>query len=289
MGRYASMILSLACGLLAACDGVLVGPVPDHDGGGAWRDAMMDSLPPDGRIKKDRPERRPDARTPDRGKRPPDTRPAPDAAAKPDQSRHKGTLLPSKLKITYYHLAIESEYSGPATEVIRDSSCKAIATVSKKFYDVLCIQGSGKLTDGRVVNYAKTCGCAAACTYGSQVCYVELSPKKFPWGAGAFSNPLVPLRSWAVDKSVIPLKTLLYAPAWDGVKIPKVSGLGGFTHDGCFRADDVGGGIKGWRFDFFSGTSAMYKALEKLPGGPFTSFSAFKVYKNPGRCAHLGP
>lgn len=206
----------------------------------------------------------------------------------PDKNLHKGTLLPQKLKITYYYLAREADYAaGPPNETLVDANCKAIATVSKKFYDALCIEGSGKLKDGRVINYYKSCSCAAKCAYGSRICYKVLDAKKFPWGMGASQNALVPLRSWAVDKGVIPLGTVLYAPAWDGAPIPKQDGLGGFTHDGCFRADDVGGGIKGFHYDFFAGTMALYKALSKISNGKYKTYNTFTVYRDAGRCAHL--
>ena len=205
----------------------------------------------------------------------------------PDKNQNKGKLLPQKMKITYYYLAQEKDYAaGPPNAVIKDSACKAIATVSKKFYDALCIEGSGRLKDGRVVNYWTKCTCADQCAYGSKICYKALDAKKYPWGLGAASNALSPLRSWAVDKSIIPLGTLLYAPAWDGVKLPAMDGLGGWTHDGCFRADDVGGGVKGYHYDFFSGTRAMYKALEKL-GTQYHTHQTFTVYRDAGRCAHL--
>jgi len=192
------------------------------------------------------------------------------------------------MKITYYWLAQESDHpAGPPNATIVNSACKPIATVSKKFYDALCIEGSGRLKDGRVVNYWKKCSCAAACKSGSKICYKALDVKKFPWGMGASVNALKPLRSWAVDKGIIPLGTVLYAPAWDGVKLPKVDGLGGWNHDGCFRADDVGGGVKGYHFDFFAGTKAMYRALEKIGGGKLQTHKTFKVYRDAGRCAHL--
>ena len=227
---------------------------------------------------------------PDKGGPADKARPKDKAPPGPDKNQHKGKLLPQKLKITYYYLAQEKDYAaGPPNATIVDSACKGIATVSKKFYDALCIEGSGRLKDGRVINYWTKCTCAEKCAYGSKTCYKALDAKKYPWGLGATGNGIKPLRSWAVDKSIIPLGTLLYAPAWDGVKLPTVDGLGGWTHDGCFRADDVGGGIKGYHYDFYAGTRAMYKALEKVGAGQFQTYKTFSVYRDPGRCAHLKP
>jgi 3D (Asp-Asp-Asp) domain-containing protein len=88
-----------------------------------------------------------------------------------------------------------------------------------------------------------------------------------------------------VDNDVIAPGTLLYAEQWDGVAIPAVDGLGGFTHDGCFRADDVGGAITGHHYDFFAGTAGMWQALEDI----FPTHSTFTVYTDPGKCAYLAP
>ncbi len=226
--------------------------------------------------------------TPDRARPVDRATPVDKKPAGPDRNLHTGPALPNKLKITYYYLAHEKDHSpGPPNETIVDSSCKPIATVSQKFYYALCIEGSGKLKDGRVINYWTKCSCAPPCSKGARICYKVLDAKKFPWGLGAKGNGLIPLRSWAVDKSVIPLGTVVYAPAWDGVMMPKVDGLGGWKHDGCFRADDVGGGIKGYHYDFFAGTRAMYLALSKVAGGKYKTWSTFTVHTNPGRCAYL--
>jgi 3D (Asp-Asp-Asp) domain-containing protein len=199
-------------------------------------------------------------------------------------NQDKGQLV-GQMWNTYYYLASETDYAGAADTDLYDASCKVIATVAAKYSDAVCIEGSGLLKDGRVINYEKTCSCGRPCPTGGIVCYSVLDKAKYPWGMGAQLNPLVPLRSWAVDKTVIPIGTVLYAEQWDGVKLPSVSGLGGFTHDGCFRADDVGGGITGMQHDFFAGTRSMWLALEKV----FATKSTFTVYKNPGRCSHLAP
>jgi len=186
---------------------------------------------------------------------------------------------------TYYYLANEADYSGAATTTLYDSKCKALLKVSSKFSDAVCIEGSGKLKDGRVINYAKSCSCGRKCPTGGIVCYSILDKTKYPWGAGAGGRSLKPFVSWAIDRNEVTLGTVLYAKQWDGKAIPKVGALGGFTHDGCFLAADVGGGIKGKHFDFFAGTRAMYLALEKI----FPTRSNFAVYKNAPRCSHLTP
>ncbi|MFH1131384.1 MAG: 3D domain-containing protein [Pseudomonadota bacterium] len=195
----------------------------------------------------------------------------------------KGTLV-GQMWITYYYLVLESDYSGTANTTLYNSSCSPIATVPASFSDAVCIEGSGQLKDGRVINYSSTCSCGRKCPIGNYtVCYSVLDKTKYPWGKGAANNALFPLRSVATDKNLIPTGTVLYAEQWDGVAIPTVGSLGGFVHDGCVRADDVGGMITGYHYDFFSGTNDMYKALEKT----FSTKTNFTVYKNPGRCSHL--
>ncbi len=195
-----------------------------------------------------------------------------------------GTYLMSMWN-TYYYLANEADHSGPDDTTLYDASCNPIAQVPASFSDSVCIEGSGILNDSTVINYASTCNCGRPCPYGSNpiICYVVLDPVQYPWGMGSASNPLEPLISWAVDNSVIAHGTLIYAEQWDGVTIPSIDGLGGFVHDGCFRADDIGGGIQGDHFDFYAGTHGMYLALEAL----FPTYSDFDIYVDPGKCAYL--
>mgnify|MGYP006285606699 FL=1 len=181
---------------------------------------------------------------------------------------------------TYYYLAEEADYTGPDDTTLYDANCNPIAQVPAEYSDDVCIEGSGVLEDGRVINYASTCSCGRVCPTGGIICYSELDPVQYPWGMGSFGNPLEPLRSWAVDNDYIPAGTVIYAQEWDGVAIPSVDGLGGFIHDGCFRADDVGGWIQDDHFDFFAGTHGMYIALENL----YPTNSSFEVYLNPGKC-----
>ncbi len=184
------------------------------------------------------------------------------------------------MKTTYYYKANEEDYPGTADTTLYDSSCNPLAYVSAAFSDAVCIEGSGILKDGRIINYATSCSCGRTCPTGGIVCYMELDPVEYPWGMGSFSNPLVPFRSLAVDNSLISPATKMYVLQWDGVSIPEVDGIGGFVHDGCFRADDVGGWIQGYHFDFFAGTRNMWQALE----GIYPTNTYFDVYINPGKC-----
>jgi 3D (Asp-Asp-Asp) domain-containing protein len=179
--------------------------------------------------------------------------------------------------ITYYYLALEENYSGADDTVLYGDGCSELARVPSDYAEAICIEGSGRLDDGTVVNYATRCECGGAC----DICWAEMDQTRFPWGQGSRGNALEPLRSWAVDTDLIAHGTVLYVEEWDGVEIPAIDGLGGFTHDGCFRADDVGGGIDGNHFDLFAGTPDMWRALEQI----HPTRTEFTVYANSERCS----
>ncbi len=172
------------------------------------------------------------------------------------------------LWVTYYWLVEEADYSGvdhgDKDTTLFDKACRPIAKTTASFSDALCVEGSGRLTDGRVINYAATCACGRACPNGGKVCYSELSPDSFPWGMGSRLNPLTPLRSIATDPRILPHGTLVYIQDFDGATIPRHGDLGGFVHDGCFRADDVGTAIEGTHIDIFAGSEPMWQSLEAI-------------------------
>ena len=109
---------------------------------------------------------------------------------------------------------------------------------------------------------------------------------QYPWGVGSQNNPVTPLRSWAVDNLRIPFQTVLYAVVWDGIEIPEVNGLGGFTHDGCFRADDADHNrIKGDHYDFYAGTKSMVDLLSEI----VLDETDTPVFTGVSKCSYLLP
>ncbi|MBN2723170.1 MAG: hypothetical protein JXR95_03770 [Deltaproteobacteria bacterium] len=184
---------------------------------------------------------------------------------------------------TFYYLAMESDYPSGSDATLYDSSCNPIVNVSSDFSDDICIEGSGKLSDGRILNYATSCSCGRSCPTGGIVCYQILDSVNFPWGMGSSQNALIPLHSWAVDSDLIQSGTVLYAEGWDGITIPEIDGVGGYVHDGCFRADDVGGWINGMHYDFFAATHDMWIWLEGvMPTNTYTG-----VYTGTSKCQYL--
>ena len=71
---------------------------------------------------------------------------------------------------------------------------------------------------------------------------------------------VVPMRTLAVDKSIIPRRTVVFIKETVGLRMPD-----GKAHDGYWYASDVGGAIKGQRIDLYTGHSAAsMKPMQKL-------------------------
>jgi len=110
----------------------------------------------------------------------------------------------------------------------------------ERFVKALRMEGTGRLADGRVINFA------GRCRFGVGTCFETLDSETHPFGRGAGRRPLMPFRSIAVDPELVPIGEPLYIPEFDGLAMPD-----GHIHDGCVRADDTGGNIKKRKMDFF--------------------------------------
>lgn len=135
--------------------------------------------------------------------------------------------------------------------------CKPIAEVAPEFASQLALQGTGKLKDGRVLNIWGSCSCAHS------PCFKVTENQ---WGSAGSGRPLQPFRTVAVDPKVIKIGSLLYVPLLEGRTMPGRSPWGGFVHDGCVVADDVGGGIDGNKLDLFVGRKAYFLGLSGREG-----------------------
>lgn len=186
--------------------------------------------------------------------RPPRAAPAPAPAPQAAQG-----LAPGLFRNTYYDFP--SEGGGPKDAVLYDAACAPLAGVPRAFHDQVCVQGSGRLASGATVSFARRgCACADVCPRtGQQVCFERLDPRRFPYGRGATGRPITPLRTVAVDSSVIPLGTSLFVPELVGLPLP-----GGGRHDGCFVAEDRGIKVVGRQIDVFTGDPAVTARLNAL-------------------------
>jgi 3D (Asp-Asp-Asp) domain-containing protein len=168
------------------------------------------------------------------------------------------------VKVTLYHVAVE-----PCPDAHEAAMPKcgggALASVSSKYLRSVTMQGTGKLCDGRVVGVHTV----------NPLCFREV--KGVQWGMTASGRPALPFRSIAVDPHVFALGHWYYAPELDGVVLPAPNA--GERHDGCLRADDHGGGIKGAAIDVFVGDAAAMKPLVPVitPG--------FRLVPDDGTCA----
>jgi 3D (Asp-Asp-Asp) domain-containing protein len=152
---------------------------------------------------------------------------------------------------TYYDFPSESDFSGD-TVALKNGSCKTIKDVARSFYEAVCVQGSGMLSSGSTVSFAKRdCACAPLCPRTEQhICFDQLDAKTYPWGRGATGRAITPLLSVAVDTDLVPLDTPIYIPEFDG--IPRDASRSAL-HDGCFIAQDRGVRVKGEHVDVFTG------------------------------------
>jgi 3D (Asp-Asp-Asp) domain-containing protein len=92
-------------------------------------------------------------------------------------------------------------------------------------------------------------------------------------GVGALDSlgcKVVAMRTAAVDRNLIPRRSVLFIKETVGLKMPD-----GKTHDGYWYASDVGGAIKGQRIDLFTGAgSGSMKSMMPLN---LAKLSAVKV------------
>ena len=183
-----------------------------------------------------------------------------------------------RFRNTYYDFPKED--AGPKNATIYDATCKPLTNVTQDFHDRVCVQGSGRLSTGETVSFAKRdCACAAICPRtNQQICFERLDPARFPTGRGALGKPITPLRSVAVDSSVIPLGTVLFIPEFKGVILPE-----GGRHDGCFVAEDRGMKVVGRQIDVFTGDPAATIRLNAL----VPSNRGVRVYADDARCRSL--
>ncbi|MBK9259253.1 MAG: hypothetical protein IPM54_05395 [Polyangiaceae bacterium] len=183
-----------------------------------------------------------------------------------------------RFRNTYYDFPKED--AGTKDTALYDATCKLITNVTRDFHDRLCVQGSGRLSTGETVSFAKrNCDCAEICPRTNQkICFERLDPARFPTGRGALGKPITPLRSVAVDSSVIPLGTILFIPEFKGLDVP-----GGGRHDGCFIAEDRGLKVVGRQIDIFTGDPNVTTQVNaKVP-----SNKGVRVYPNDPRCRSL--
>lgn len=96
---------------------------------------------------------------------------------------------------------------------------------------------------------------------------------KGSYGEGTDGLILVPYRTIAVDRTEIPIGSVIYIPAARGKQITLPSGEK-LVHDGYFYAADVGGAIKNNHIDVFIGISQLnpFTFIKSRADGTFDAF-----------------
>ena len=121
-------------------------------------------------------------------------------------------------KWTYYYITFEDDDSGSGAKNTKIGTCdgKTLATVTSQYAKSARLEGTGKLSNGRVLNVG-SCSCN-----GGYYCFEELNESKYPWGIGSKSNPLYPYVSVAsLDFKV---GTTFIVKELQGVKLPNTNG-----------------------------------------------------------------
>jgi 3D (Asp-Asp-Asp) domain-containing protein len=138
-------------------------------------------------------------------------------------------------RVTFYWLVDEDAYSGERTCPLYDLQGRLLGYFPEGFMRDFRMESCAVLHDGRILS-----GPVA----GNR-CRVVTAP------VGCNDLALNALHSVAVDPAVIPLGAKLYIPDADGAPLG-----GGARHDGFFRAQDVGGSIRGRRIDIYLGAKS---------------------------------
>lgn len=92
-------------------------------------------------------------------------------------------------------------------------------------------------------------------------------------GVGALDSlgcKVVAMRTVAVDRKLIPSRSVLFIKETVGMKMPD-----GTAHDGYWYASDVGGAIKGQRIDLYTGANA--RSMTQARGLNLASLTAVRV------------
>jgi hypothetical protein len=154
------------------------------------------------------------------------------------------------VSLRFAWIAEEAEFTGTKDTALATCDGTTIVTVSQPFALAARERGTGRLTDGRMINLSY-CECGDGFD-----CFVELDDT-FPWGMGSRNNPLALFVSISANEDDIPFGKVVYCPELAGLALPD-----GGVHDGCLRTDDVPSGPKSSQIDWFVGLNEYYERLE---------------------------
>jgi 3D (Asp-Asp-Asp) domain-containing protein len=155
------------------------------------------------------------------------------------------------LKPTFYWVALENSDGAAKKNSLKDVSGNTLAIVADKFLKDLRMEGTGRLQDGRIINFhARVRDPRAEIRW-------RICPPSAPYGYGLGDLSLRPFHSVAVDPDVIPIPSRVYIPAAKGAPLPD-----GTLHDGYFEAVDIGEAIQNKRIDVFTSMGDQSRYFE---------------------------
>jgi len=152
------------------------------------------------------------------------------------------------------------------------------------------VEGTAYIEDSigniTVINFEKTgqhtfVNCRACDKYAKSKLSVENFGKALwkiskGFGDGVLNYRLVPYRTIAVDKAMIPYGTVIFIPKVKGKPITLPNGQK-VIHDGYFFAGDTGSAIKGNHIDLFTGVFEGNPFIDVIQSNPTKTFEAFVV------------
>jgi len=161
--------------------------------------------------------------------------------------------------LVFYWMAMEADHPGPPEVALEASGGQVLAVVSQAFADVLSLEGTGRLVDGRILNLHKPCAGAP-----TGWCYMEVDQEEAPYGLGS-EGPLMPFRSIALDESLGLLGEILYAPAFHGLTLP-TDAFGTALHDGCLEVTDMGWSLTTETLDLYVYEESWHEGVAEALG-----------------------
>ncbi len=168
--------------------------------------------------------------------------------------KHAAEVPYKDVQLTWYWRVDQERIPASNTMYeIRNRLGEVIGVAGEERLKRIWMEGSGFLADGTLINLVD------ANEFHNST-FMVVDQEKYPWGLDSRGSGLRPLRTIAVDPSVIPLGSKVYIPEFDNNhRVPQLA-----AHDGCFVAGDTGHDFTGKRIDVFSGTHEQYKSIESV-------------------------
>lgn len=202
--------------------------------------------------------------------------------------KNASSLTPLTLWSTQYY--IHQFLSGGSIPIIYADGTSSNLTADTCNFCSASLEGTAYVTDSvgnvTVINFAKSADssfvdCRACSIYANSKLNVEnwgktLWRKSEGYGNGVNNYSLIPFRTIAVDKTVIPYGTVIYIPKVKGKTIYLPNGKT-VIHDGYFFAGDTGGAIKKNHIDIFTGIFTGNPFPNVIQSSETKTFEAFIV------------